>query len=174
MALKKSELYASLWKSCDELRGGMDASQYKDYVLVLLFVKYVSDKYANDPDGLIEVPPGGRFADMVAAKGDKQRSESHEKLWLRRFRGRTTAFCHPFRDNRVASQGSQMTRRAFGMPCSLSSDGVITPPAGKPPAPGPSRGHKKHPGLAANAADLCFSAMPCMTSSPCAALPALS
>ena len=59
MALKKSELYASLWKSCDELRGGMDASQYKDYVLVLLFVKYVSDKYANDPDGLIEVPPGG-------------------------------------------------------------------------------------------------------------------
>ena len=48
MALKKSELYSSLWKSCDELRGGMDASQYKDYVLMLLFVKYVSDKYAGD------------------------------------------------------------------------------------------------------------------------------
>ena len=47
MAIKKSELYSSLWKSCDELRGGMDASQYKDYVLVLLFVKYVSDKYAG-------------------------------------------------------------------------------------------------------------------------------
>ena len=45
MALKKSELYSSLWSSCDELRGGMDASQYKDYVLVLLFIKYVSDKY---------------------------------------------------------------------------------------------------------------------------------
>ena len=44
MAIKKSELYGSLWKSCDELRGGMDASQYKDYVLVLLFVKYVSDR----------------------------------------------------------------------------------------------------------------------------------
>lgn len=42
MAIKKSELYSSLWQSCDELRGGMDASQYKDYVLVLLFVKYVS------------------------------------------------------------------------------------------------------------------------------------
>ena len=41
MAIKKSELYSSLWKSCDELRGGMDASQYKDYVLVLLFMKYV-------------------------------------------------------------------------------------------------------------------------------------
>ena len=43
MALKKSHLYASLWQSCDELRGGMDASQYKDYVLTLLFMKYVSD-----------------------------------------------------------------------------------------------------------------------------------
>ena len=44
MALKKSQLYSSLWKSCDELRGDMDASQYKDYVLTLLFMKYVSDK----------------------------------------------------------------------------------------------------------------------------------
>ena len=70
MAIKKSELYSSLWASCDELRGGMDASQYKDYVLVLLFVKYVSDKYAGDPDALIEVPEGGRFADMVAVKGN--------------------------------------------------------------------------------------------------------
>ena len=50
MAIKKSELYSSLWKSCDELRGGMDASQYKDYVLVLLFIKYVSDKYAGQPN----------------------------------------------------------------------------------------------------------------------------
>ncbi len=43
VALKKSELYSSLWSSCDELRGSMDASQYKDYILVLLFIKYVSD-----------------------------------------------------------------------------------------------------------------------------------
>ena len=49
MAIKKSDLYSSLWQSCDELRGGMDASQYKDYVLVLLFVKYISDKYAGQP-----------------------------------------------------------------------------------------------------------------------------
>ncbi len=41
--MKKSELYSSLWYSCDELRGGMDASQYKDYVLVMLFIKYMSD-----------------------------------------------------------------------------------------------------------------------------------
>ncbi len=39
MAIKKSEIYRSLWASCDELRGSMDASQYKDYVLVMLFMK---------------------------------------------------------------------------------------------------------------------------------------
>src|ERR1035438_3059860 len=72
MALKKSELYSSIWKSCDELRGSMDASQYKDYVLVLLFVKYVSDKYAGQKDAMVEVPKGGGFADMVALKGDKE------------------------------------------------------------------------------------------------------
>jgi type I restriction enzyme M protein len=72
MAIKKSELYSSLWKGCDELRGGMDASQYKDYVLVLLFIKYVSDKYAGQPNALIEVPAGSSFTDMVALKGDKE------------------------------------------------------------------------------------------------------
>ena len=72
MAIKKSELYSSLWKSCDQLRGGMDASQYKDYVLVLLFVKYVSDKHAIQPHAMIDAPPGGSFADMVALKGDKE------------------------------------------------------------------------------------------------------
>ena len=69
MALKKSELYSSLWQSCDELRGGMDASQYKDYVLVLLFVKYVSDKFAGQPYAPITIPKGASFADMVALKG---------------------------------------------------------------------------------------------------------
>ena len=72
MAIKKSELYSSLWKSCGELRGGMDASQYKDYVLTLLFVKYVSDKYAGAPYALIEVPGGGSFDDMVTLKGSKE------------------------------------------------------------------------------------------------------
>src|SRR5438445_10901131 len=69
MALKKSELYSSLWSSCDELRGGMDASQYKDYVLVLLFIKYVSDKYAGQPFAPITIPEGASFKDMVALKG---------------------------------------------------------------------------------------------------------
>jgi type I restriction enzyme M protein len=69
MALKKSELYSSLWSSCDELRGGMDASQYKDYVLVLLFIKYVSDKYACQPYAPITIPIGSSFKDMMALKG---------------------------------------------------------------------------------------------------------
>jgi len=69
MALKKSELYSSLWSSCDELRGGMDASQYKDYVLVLLFIKYISDKYDGVRYAPITIPEGASFKDMVALKG---------------------------------------------------------------------------------------------------------
>jgi type I restriction enzyme M protein len=71
MAIKKSDLYSSLWASCDELRGGMDASQYKDYVLFMLFIKYVSDKYA-DYEGFeapVIIPKGASFQDMVALKG---------------------------------------------------------------------------------------------------------
>ena len=69
MPIKKSELYSSLWSSCDELRGGMDASQYKDNVLVLLFIKYVSDKYAGQPYAPITLRKGASFKDMVALKG---------------------------------------------------------------------------------------------------------
>ena len=69
MAIKKSELYSSLWASCDELRGGMDASQYKDYVLTLLFVKYISDKYGDDPYAAIQLPEGSSFKDMVKLVG---------------------------------------------------------------------------------------------------------
>ena len=80
MAIKKSQLYASLWQMCDELRGGMDASQYKDYILTLLFMKYVSDKAASDPDSLIFVPEGGGFADMVNLKGDKEIGDRINKI----------------------------------------------------------------------------------------------
>jgi type I restriction enzyme M protein len=71
MAIKKSDLYSSLWASCDELRGGMDASQYKDYVLFMLFIKYVSDKYGDSDDFAppVTIPLGARFKDMVALKG---------------------------------------------------------------------------------------------------------
>jgi len=70
MAIKKTELYSSLWASCDELRGSMDASQYKDYVLTLLFVKYVSDTYGRDENSIIEVPQGGAFSDLITLKSD--------------------------------------------------------------------------------------------------------
>lgn len=83
MAIKKSELYSSLWASCDELRGGMDASQYKDYVLTMLFVKYVSDKYAGNPMSLIEIPIGASFEDMVALKGQTDIGDRINKEILR-------------------------------------------------------------------------------------------
>ena len=71
MAIKKSDLYSSLWASCDELRGGMDASQYKDYVLFMLFIKYISDKYGNSSDFAppVTIPKGASFKDMIALKG---------------------------------------------------------------------------------------------------------
>ena len=69
MAIKKSDLYSSLWAGCDELRGGMDASQYKDYVLALLFIKYVSDRYAGVPYSPITVPAEASFKAMTALKG---------------------------------------------------------------------------------------------------------
>jgi type I restriction enzyme M protein len=80
VAIKKSELYSHIWQSCDELRGGMDASQYKDYVLVLLFVKYVSDKYAGQRDAMLDVPEDGSFAAMVALKGKKDIGEGMMKV----------------------------------------------------------------------------------------------
>ena len=83
MAIKKSQLYSSLWASCDELRGGMDASQYKDYVLVLLFMKYVSDKAASQKGYLLDVPKGGSFADMVALKHDKEIGDKINKIIAR-------------------------------------------------------------------------------------------
>ena len=71
MAIKKSELYNSLWASCDELRGGMDASQYKDYVLFMLFIKYISDKYADSDDFSppVNIPGGASFKDMLELRG---------------------------------------------------------------------------------------------------------
>lgn len=80
MAIKKNELYSSLWASCDKLRGGMDASQYKDYILTLLFVKYVTDKFKGEMYADIEVPEGGSFYDMIALKGTKNIGEEMDKI----------------------------------------------------------------------------------------------
>lgn len=83
MAVKKSELYSSLWASCDSLRGGMDSSQYKDYILTLLFVKYVSDKFKGVAYGDINVPEGGGFDDMLALIGNKNIGEEMDKIIAR-------------------------------------------------------------------------------------------
>lgn len=80
MAIKKSDLYSKIWKSCDELRGGMDASQYKDYILVILFMKYVTDKYYKKENALIYVPEGGSFKDMVAQKNQKDIGDKINKI----------------------------------------------------------------------------------------------
>src|SRR3990172_2231082 len=80
MAIKKSEIYSDLWQSCDELRGGMDASQYKDYILILLFVKYLSDKFGQQKDSPITIPKGGSFQDMVSLKGKSEIGEGINKI----------------------------------------------------------------------------------------------
>jgi hypothetical protein len=82
MAIKKSDLYSSLWASCDELRGGMDASQYKDYVLFMLFIKYISDKYGNSDDFAppVTIPKGASFKDMVALKNNSDIGNSPRSL----------------------------------------------------------------------------------------------
>jgi type I restriction enzyme M protein len=71
MAIKKSDLYSSLWAPCHELRGGMDASQYKDYVLFMLFIKYITDKYGDSSDfaAPVTIPTGASFMDMLDLRG---------------------------------------------------------------------------------------------------------
>ena len=83
MAIKKNELYSSLWASCDKLRGGMDASQYKDYILTLLFVKYVTDKFKGVKYADITVPEGGSFDDIVGLKGKKNIGEGIDVIIAR-------------------------------------------------------------------------------------------
>jgi len=80
MAIKKSEIYSDLWKSCDDLRGPMDPSEYKDYILAILFVKYVSDKYAGKKNALVEIPKGGGFKDMIELKGKPEIGDEMNKI----------------------------------------------------------------------------------------------
>ncbi|WP_312452354.1 type I restriction-modification system subunit M [Stutzerimonas nitrititolerans] len=127
MAIKKSELYSSLWKSCDELRGGMDASQYKDYVLVLLFVKYVSDKYAGDPNSLIEVPEGGSFADMVALKGDKEIGDKINQIIARLAEANNLTGVidvADFNDQEKLGKGKEMVDRLSNLVSIFNSPGL--------------------------------------------------
>ncbi|WRD24328.1 type I restriction-modification system subunit M [Helicobacter pylori] len=80
MAIKKSELYSSLWAGADSLKGGMDASEYKNYVLNLLFLKYISDKARNNTYSEIEVPEGCFYEDILALEGDKEIGDKLNKI----------------------------------------------------------------------------------------------
>lgn len=127
MAIKKSELYSSLWKSCDELRGGMDASQYKDYVLVLLFVKYVSDKYAGDPNSLIEVPEGGSFTDMVELTGDKEIGDKINQIIARLAEANNLTGVidvADFNDQEKLGKGKEMVDRLSNLVSIFNSPGL--------------------------------------------------
>src|SRR4051794_7017393 len=113
MALKKSDLYRSLWASCDELRGGMDASQYKDYILVLLFVKYVADKATADKDSLIEVPEGGSFKDLLSFRGSPEIGDKINKslAQLAAANGLENVLLADFNDEEKLGKGKEMQDR---------------------------------------------------------------
>ena len=78
--MKKSELYSMLWEACNKLRGGVEPSRYKDYVLVLLFFKYVSDRYKGQPFAEFTISKGASFEDLIAAKGKSDVGERVDKI----------------------------------------------------------------------------------------------
>ena len=80
MPVKKSELYSVLWEACNTLRGGVEPARYKDYVLVLLFFKYVSDKYDNEPFAEFQVPDDASFKELINAKGKQDVGERVNKI----------------------------------------------------------------------------------------------
>jgi len=110
--IKKSELYTKLWASCDQLRGGMDASQYKDYVLVMLFIKYVSDKYSNVQFAPISIPKGASFNDMVALKGtDNIGDDINKKIIAPLAEANKLADMPDFNDPTKLGNGKEMVDR---------------------------------------------------------------
>lgn len=50
----QEEVNGTLWRACDTFRGKIDSSTYKDYVLVMLFIKYVSDIYKEHKEELLK------------------------------------------------------------------------------------------------------------------------
>ena len=112
MAIRKSDLYRSLWSGCDDLRGGMDPSQYKDYVLVMLFVKYVSDKYAGKPFAPIAVPQGASFNDLVALKGQKDIGDQiNKRIIAPLFSDNKLSGAPDFNDSIKLGHGKEMVDR---------------------------------------------------------------
>ena len=117
MAIKKSDLYSSLWQSCDELRGGMDASQYKDYVLFMLFIKYISDKYGNSTDFAppVTIPKGASFSDMLELRGKSDIGDKINTQVIAPLVEENTRLAHSdfpdFNDPNRLGQGSEMVER---------------------------------------------------------------
>lgn len=112
MAIKKSDLYAKLWESCNKLRGGMEASEYKDYVLSILFIKYVSDKFANEERPEVIVPEGASFADLVALKGRKDIGEMiNTQIKAPLEEANDLAFMPDFDDDQKLGSGNEKVSR---------------------------------------------------------------
>ncbi len=116
MAIKKSKLYSSLWAGCDELRGGMDPSQYKDYVLPLLFIKYISDKYAGQPYAPISIPNGATFQDMVALKGKPDIGNQINKKVIARLVEKNKLYIEAdFNDANKLGSGKELVERVTNL-----------------------------------------------------------
>ena len=117
MAIKKSDLYSSLWQSCDELRGGMDASQYKDYVLFMLFIRYISDKYGNSSDFApsVTIPKGASFTDMLELRGKSDIGDKINTQVIAPLVQDNTRLAHSdfpdFNDPNKLGQGNEMVER---------------------------------------------------------------
>ena len=117
MAIKKSDLYSSLWQSCDELRGGMDASQYKDYVLFMLFIKYITDKYADNTNFAppVTIPKGASYTDMLELRGKSDIGESINTKVIAPLVESNTRLAHSdfpdFNDPNKLGQGNEMVER---------------------------------------------------------------
>ena len=112
MAVKKSDLYRSLWDGCDKLKGGMDASQYKDYVLTMLFIKYVSDKYAGKTHAEVAVPAGASFGDMLKLKGKSDIGDQINKKIIAPLEQKNNLSGMPdFNDDLKLGSGKEKTER---------------------------------------------------------------
>lgn len=112
MAIKDNELYSSLLSSCDPIRDSMDLSHIKGYMLVLLFIKYISDKYTGSPDALIKVPVGSRFSDLVALKGTPNIGDSINKKIIKPLTDENNLPCMPdFNDSQRLGRGEEMVDR---------------------------------------------------------------
>jgi len=71
----KNEIFNLIWKSCERFRGKIDSSKYKDYVLSMLFIKYLSDLYHYKVDEIKRTKPKpmwDSFIERIPYKLDDQ------------------------------------------------------------------------------------------------------